>query len=123
MSDPTAGDVFRLGVRAKSLGFRLIDYPTIYLLWRIDESVPDYATQSGTAAEDVAEIVDEIERRPRYRLHLAGNPSVSTSQLVNGFVKVTGKVRARASRCGRVSAPAHLMCMRRIPRASATGSP
>ena len=57
MSDPTAGDVFRLGVRAKSLGFRLIDYPTIYLLWRIDESVPDYATQSGTAAEDVAEIV------------------------------------------------------------------
>ena len=89
MSDPTAGDVFRLGVRAKSLGFRLIDYPTIYLLWRIDESVPDYATQSGTAAEDVAEIVDEIERRPRYRLHLAGNPSVSTSQLVNGFVTVT----------------------------------
>ncbi len=91
MSDTTADDLFALGARAKSLGFRLIDYPTVYLLWRIDQPVPDYATQSALTLEDMSEMVDEIERLPRYRLHLAGNPEVSTSQLINGFVKVTDK--------------------------------
>ena len=58
---------------------------------RIDQPVPDYATQSALTPEDISEMVDEIERLPRYRLHLAGNPQVSTSQLINGFVEVTDK--------------------------------
>ena len=56
-----------------------------------DEPVPDYTTQSALTPEDINEFLDEIERLPRYRLRLAGNPQVSTSQLVNGFVKVTDK--------------------------------
>ena len=82
-------DLDQLIGRARNLGFRLIDYPTIYLLWRVDQPVPDYTVHSAITLEDISEMIDEIERLPRYGLHLVGNPRVSTAQTANGFVTVT----------------------------------
>jgi hypothetical protein len=88
----TGDDLGRLSGQARKLGFRLIDYPTTYLLWRVDQPVPDYALYSAATLEDVSDILEEIERLPRYGLRLVGNPRVSTAQMVNGFVTVTDTV-------------------------------